>query len=101
MELRCKYEASHKDEKTELAKVKLPKPVITPFQANHLDWLRFWNEFNAEIEKSALPAVSKFSYLKELLAPKAEVLINGLQFNAEGMREQKQYWKMRMENQRK
>ena len=84
LELRCKYEASHKDEKAELAKIKLPKPVITPFQANHLNWLRFWNEFNAEIEKSALPAVSKFSYSKELLAPKAEVLINGLQFNAEG-----------------
>ena len=84
MELRYKYEASHKDEKTKLAKLKLPKLVIAPFQANHLDWLRFWNEFNAEIEKSALPAVSKFSYLKELRAPKAKVLINGLPFNAEG-----------------
>ena len=66
LELRYKYETTHKDEKVELAKVKLPKLVITPFQANHLDWLRFWNEFNAEIEKSALPAVSKFSHLKEL-----------------------------------
>ena len=84
LELRYKYEASHKDEKAELVKVKLPKLVITPFQANHLDWLRFWNEFNAKIEKSALSAVSKFSYLKELLAPKANVLINGLPFNAEG-----------------
>ena len=84
MELRYKYEASHKDEKTKLAKLKLPKLVIAPFQANYLDWLRFWNEFNAEIEKSALPAVSKFSYLKELRAPKAKVLINGLPFNTEG-----------------
>ena len=84
MKLRYNYEASHKDEKAELAKVKLPKLVITPFQGNHLDWLRFWNEFNAEIEKSALPAVSKFSYLKKLLVPKVKVLINGLPFNAEG-----------------
>ena len=84
LELRYKYEASHKDEKVELAKVKVTKLVITPFQANHLDWLRFWNEFNAEIEKLALPAVPKFSYLKELLAPKANVLINGLPFNAKG-----------------
>ena len=38
----------------------------------------------SRIEKSALPAVSKFSYLKELLAPKAKLLINGLPFNAEG-----------------
>ena len=84
LELRYKYEASHKDEKAELVKVKLPKLVITPFQANHLDWLRFWNEFNAEIKESALPAMSKFSYLKELLVPKAKVLINGLPVIAEG-----------------
>ena len=84
LELRYKYEASYKDEKTELTKVTLPKLVITPFQANHLDWLRLWNKFNAEIEKSAVPAVSKFSYLKELLAPKAKVSINGLPFTAEG-----------------
>ena len=45
--------------------------------------MRFWNEFNAEIEISALLPVSKFSYLKELLALKAKVLINGLLFNAE------------------
>ena len=87
LELRYKYEASHKDEKAELAEVKLPKLVITPFQANHPDWLRFWNEFNVEIEKSALPAVSKFGYLKELLAPKAKVLINGS--TLKDMREQR------------
>ena len=70
--------------KQDLKKVKLPKLVITRFQASHLDQLRFWNEFNAEIEKSALPAVSKFSCLKELLAPKAKVLISTLISNAEG-----------------
>ena len=57
---------------------------MTPFQANHLDWLRLWNKFKAEIEKSAVPAVSKFSYLKELLAPKAKASINDLPFTAEG-----------------
>ena len=75
---------SHKDEKTELAKVKHPKLVITLFQGNHLDWLTFQNEFKAEIEKSALPAVPKFSHLKKLLAPKGKVLINSFSFNAEG-----------------
>ena len=83
MELRYKYEASHKDEKVELAKVKVTKLVITPFQANHLDWLRFWNEFIVKIKKLALPAAPKFPYLEELLAPKANILINGLSFNAE------------------
>ena len=40
-ELRYKYEASHKDGKAELVKVKVTKLVISPFQANHFDWLRF------------------------------------------------------------
>ena len=84
LELRYKYETSRKFEKAELAIIKLPKLVITQFRANYLDWLRFWNEFNAKIDKSALPAVSKFSYLEELLPPKGKILINGLPFNAEG-----------------
>ena len=58
-------------QKAKLAKVKLPKLVIS---ANQLHWLRFWNEFNAEIKKSTLPRVSKFSYLKELLVAKEKVL---------------------------
>ena len=43
-----------------------------------MEWIK-----KSEIEKSALPAVSKYFYLKELLAPKAKVLINGLPFSAE------------------
>ena len=35
LELRYKYEASRKDEKVELAKAKLSKLVITPFQNHH------------------------------------------------------------------
>ena len=41
LELLYKYEATLKDEKSELGKVKLPELVITQFQANHYDWLRF------------------------------------------------------------
>ena len=37
-----------------------------------------------EIEKLALPVVTKLSYLKELHVPKAKVSINGLLFNSEG-----------------
>ena len=36
------------------------------------------------MEKMALPAVLKFSYIKKLPATKVKVLINGLPFNAEG-----------------
>ena len=29
---------------------KLPKLVITKFSGTHVDWLRFWNQFEAEID---------------------------------------------------
>ena len=44
---------------------KLPKLVITKFNGTHQDWPRFWNQFEAEIDKSKAAAISKFSYLKE------------------------------------
>ena len=47
--LQYKYEASRKEEKTEMVKMKLPKLLITKFWANHPNWLRFWNEFSVEI----------------------------------------------------
>ena len=36
--------------------VKLPKLVITKFNSTHQDWLRFWNQFEAEINKSKAAA---------------------------------------------
>ena len=48
---------------------KLPKLVITKFQGTYLDWIRFWNQFETEIDKANLTQVAKFSYLKELLVP--------------------------------
>ena len=46
-------------------KEKLPKLVIIKFNGTHIDWIRFWNQFEAEIDKSNLPlsSISKFSYL--------------------------------------
>ena len=86
LEMRRKYETSQKEatNSTTAMTTKLPKLVITKFQGNHLDWLRFWNEFETEIDKSKLAGVSKFGYLKELLVPKVRNLINGLPFNTEG-----------------
>ena len=65
-------------------KVKLPKLFITKFNGTHLDWFRFWNQFESDIEKSELSPVSKFSYLKELVSPKVRSLKDGLPFTAEG-----------------
>ena len=63
---------------------KLPKLVITPFNGTHADWLRFRNQFEAEIDSTQIPTVTKFSYLKELAEKKVRVSIDGLPFNSEG-----------------
>ena len=65
-------------------KVKLPKLIISKFQGTHIDWFRFWNQFEAEIDRVNIDAVAKFSYLKELLLPKVRVHIEGLPLTTEG-----------------
>ena len=40
--------------------------MITKFQGTHLDWQRFWGQFEAEIDKSDIGQVAKFSYLNYL-----------------------------------
>ena len=59
---------------------KLPKLVITKFSREVTDWPRFWSQFKAEINCSQVPAVTKFSYLKELVNPKVKTVIDGLPF---------------------
>ena len=46
--------------------------------------MRFWSTFREEVDKTCIPATSKFSYLKELLAPKVRSQIEGLPFSSEG-----------------
>lgn len=48
---------------------KLPKLVITKFSGELTDWLRFCNQFEAEIDRSEVAGVTKCSYLKELVDP--------------------------------
>ena len=65
-------------------KVKLPKLIISKFEGTNLDWLRFWSQFEMEIDRADITTVSKFSYLKELVIPKVRPLVDGLPFNTEG-----------------
>ena len=65
-------------------KAQLPKLVITRFQGTHLDWQRFWGQFEVEIDKPDIGQVAKFSYLKELLVPRVRATIDGLPFTTEG-----------------
>ena len=70
---------------SEAPRTKLPKLTITKFNGSHTDWLRFWNIFEAEIDKcSDVAAVTKFAYLKDLLEPKVRTGIDGLPFSIEG-----------------
>ena len=49
------------------ARAKLPK--LEKSSGTHIDWFWFWNQFEAEINKSSAPQITKFSYLKELFKP--------------------------------
>ena len=68
---------------------KLPKLEISKFQRTFLDWTRFWNQFETEIDKAKLTQVAKFSYLKELLVPSVHASIDGLPFTSEGYKRAK------------
>ena len=85
-EIKKKFDAKPDEKESEggKSKVKLPKLVITKFQGTHLDWQRFWGQFEAEIDKSDIGKVAKFSYLKELLVPRVRAVVDGLPFNSEG-----------------
>ena len=85
-EIKKKFEAKADEKESESGKLKakLPKLVITKFQGTHLDWQRFWGQFEAEIDKSDIGPVAKFSYLKELLVPRVTATIDGLPFTSEG-----------------
>ena len=46
--------------------------------------MRFWGQFEAQIHKAETPAVTKFSYLKELVNLTVRKLIDGLPFTEAG-----------------
>ena len=48
-----------------------------------MDWFRFWNQFETDIDKQDISPVHKFSYLKQFLFPQIRKLIDGLLFTPE------------------
>ena len=62
MEHELKMDKIRKEnEKQRQTNAKLPKRVITKFNGTPLDWLRFWNQFEAEIDKADVASKTKFS----------------------------------------
>ena len=76
-------------------RAKLPKIEVSKFSGDILDYFRFWSTFSTDIDDSNLPETSKFSYLKELLAPKVRYLVDGLPFTAEGYERAKEILKQK------
>ena len=72
-------------EKNEDPRVKLPKLVIYKFEGTALDWFRFWNQCETEIDQQDHKSpVTKYSYLKEFLLPHVRKLVDSLPFTSEG-----------------
>ena len=63
---------------------KLPKLPITKFNGKIEAWLPFWGKFKSEIDSTDLPALTRFSYLKELLEESVRTDIDGLPFTEDG-----------------
>ena len=83
LELKVEYSKAKEAEPSKQS-VKLLKLVITKYNGALENWLTFWNKFEAEIDKTDLPAVTKFAYLKELVEPRVIKGIDGLPFTSEG-----------------
>ena len=63
---------------------KLPKLVITKFNGSHMDWPRFWGQFSENMDKTSVAPITKYTYLRELVAPQVGRTIEALPFTAEG-----------------
>ena len=85
LEFKLDYERGIESGSSRSAKIeRLPKLVIIKFGVALTYWPRFWNQFEAEIDRSDVPGETKFSYLRELMEPNVRTLIDGLPFSTKG-----------------
>ena len=71
--------------KKEDPKAKLPKLFISKFEGTALDWFRFRNQIETEIDQqNHISPVTKYSYLKEFLLPHVHKLVDSLPFLSKG-----------------
>ena len=83
MKSELKISSESSSDKDEI-QAKLPKLTITKFNGTFQDWTRFWNQFRETIDKSGIPNVTKFAYLRELLDTKIRKMVEALPFTSEG-----------------
>ena len=58
--------------------VKLPRLELPKFSGELTDWQSFWDRFEALVNQSDLPVISKFSYSQSILQGEALSVIQGL-----------------------
>ena len=58
-----KIEVHHVEAAQMSQAVKVQNYTITPFQGDFKYWLRFWNQFIAEVDGSGIAKISKLNYL--------------------------------------
>ena len=63
--------------------IKLPKLNLPVFGGDVLQWPSFWDQFEANVDSTDLPVISKFSYLRTLLEGEPKRAIEGLSFTAD------------------
>ena len=65
--------------KKEAIQVKLPKIKLNSFSGNPVEWLSFWDSFQASVDKNSdISGVDKMNYLSGLLKGEAARVIQGL-----------------------
>ena len=80
--MRKKIKAKSEREQN-LPSVKFLKLRISKFQRTHLDWQRFWSQFEREIDRAEFARVTKCNFLKEMSKLKVRVEVSGLLFTTE------------------
>ena len=88
-----KLEAAYKTKQLAEGTVRLPKLNITKFNGKPHDWVRFSGQFEAMVDSLNVPAITKFSHLKELVEPQIRSAIDCLPFTDEGYERAMKYLK--------
>ncbi|XP_076055277.1 uncharacterized protein LOC143033673 [Oratosquilla oratoria] len=64
------------------SEVRLPSLELPKYAGEAIEWQPFWDRFEALVDQSDLPVISKFSYLQSLLRGEALSVIQGLALTA-------------------
>ena len=72
------------EKKMKSQNAKLPKLTITPFQGTTKDWIRFYNQYHAQVDNQPVSKTVKFGYLLQLVNGPSRNLIGNIPNTDEG-----------------